>query len=76
MEHKESNQNKQKSQRKIKIIFKHVFWALKRTLSLRRSFEYPKHMFWLKNKKIIFSYALLFVYSAHLVFMGCLTHKN
>ena len=23
------------------------------------SFEYPQHMFWLKNKKIIFSYALL-----------------
>ena len=23
------------------------------------SFEYPQHMFWLRNKKIIFSYALL-----------------
>ena len=24
------------------------------------SFEYPQHMFWLRNKKIIFSYALLY----------------
>ena len=24
------------------------------------SFEYPKHMFWLRNKKINFSYALLY----------------
>ena len=24
-----------------------------------RSFEYPQHMFWLRNKKIIFSHALL-----------------
>ena len=23
------------------------------------SFEYPQHMFWLRNKKIIFSYTLL-----------------
>ena len=23
------------------------------------SFEYPQHMFWLRNKKIYFSYALL-----------------
>ena len=32
---------------------------LKRTVSSRRFFEYPQHMFWLRNKKIIFSYALL-----------------
>ena len=42
--------------------FKHVFWVLKRTVSLRwwcskepsiwdGSFEHPQHMFWLKNKK-------------------------
>ena len=30
---------------------KHVFWVPKRTVSSRRSFEYPQHMFWLRNKK-------------------------
>ena len=32
-----------------------MFWVLKRTVSLRRSFEYPQHIFWLRNKKIKFS---------------------
>ena len=31
-----------------------MFWVLKRTLSLRGSFEYAQHMFWLRNKKTIF----------------------
>ena len=31
--------------------FKHVFWVLKRTISWDGSFEYPQHMFWLRNKK-------------------------
>ena len=38
--------------RKIKNMFLPMFWMLKRTVSLR-------HMFWLRNKKIIFCYALL-----------------
>ena len=29
------------------LQFKHVFWVLKRD----GSFEYPQHMFWLRNKK-------------------------
>ena len=33
--------------------FKHVFWVLKRSVSLT-FFEYPQHMFWLRNKKNIF----------------------
>ena len=32
---------------------------LKRTVSLRRFFWYSQHMFWLRNKTIIFSYTLL-----------------
>ena len=32
-----------------------MFWVLIRD----GSFEYPQHMFWLRNKKITFSYALL-----------------
>ena len=28
-----------------------MFWVLKRTVSLRRFFMYPQHMFWLRNKK-------------------------
>ena len=31
-----------------------MFWVLKKTVSLRRLFEYPQHMFWLRNKKNIF----------------------
>ena len=33
--------------------FKHAFWVLKITVSLS-SFEYPQHMFWLRNEKIFF----------------------
>ena len=33
--------------------------VLKRTVSLKLFFEYRQHMFWLRNKKIIFGYALL-----------------
>ena len=32
-----------------------MFWVLKRTLSLRHFYEYPQHMFWLRNKKNKFS---------------------
>ena len=35
-------------------LIKHMLIVLKRTVSLRRSFEYPQHMFWLRNKKSIF----------------------
>ena len=28
-----------------------MFWVLRRTVSLRRSFEYPQHMFRLRHKK-------------------------
>ena len=31
-----------------------MLWLLKRTVSMRRFFEYPQHMFWLRNKKTIF----------------------
>ena len=30
---------------------KHVFWVLKRTGSLKLSFEHPQHMFWMRNKE-------------------------
>ena len=33
--------------------FKHLFWVLKRTIS-DCSFEYPQHMFYLRNKKFKF----------------------
>ena len=37
-----------------------MFWMLDiRTLSLRQFFEYPQHMFWLRNRKIIFNCTLL-----------------
>ena len=32
---------------------KHMLWVLKRTVSTRRSFEHPKYMFKLIDKKII-----------------------
>ena len=35
------------------------FGCSKEPSHLDGSFEYPQHMFWLRNKKIIFSYALL-----------------
>ena len=38
---------------------KHLFWVLKRTVSLRRFFWVPQHMLWSRNKKICFSYTLL-----------------
>ena len=48
-------------QLRIKIVYKydyfltrqskHMFWVFKRAISSRRSFEYPQHMFWLRNKK-------------------------
>ena len=44
--------------------FKHVFWELKRTVSLRRSFEYPQHMFWLRNEKNNFQ---LLVHMSHIL---------
>ena len=40
----------------LKIIFlisqpKHMLWVLKRTVSMRQSFEHAKHMFRLKDKE-------------------------
>ena len=32
---------------------KHMVWVLKRTVSMRRSLEHPKHMFKLMGKKTI-----------------------
>ena len=50
--------------RKIAIIFLSInlnmyFWCSKEPSHRDSSFEYPQHMFWLRNKKIVFSYALL-----------------
>ena len=36
-----------------------MFWVIERTVSLRRFFEYPQHMFLMSIKKINFWYALL-----------------
>ena len=33
----------------------HMLWVLKEPSHWDRSFEYPQHMFWLRNKKISFS---------------------
>ena len=38
--------------------FKHMFWVLKRTVSMRRSFEYPQHVL-VEKKETYFWYALL-----------------
>ena len=35
------------------------FWCSKEPCHRDGSFEYPQHMFWLRNKKNIFSFALL-----------------
>ena len=50
--------------RKIAIIFLSIslnicFGRSKEPSHRDGSFEYPQHMFWLRNKKIIFSFALL-----------------
>ena len=55
---------KQNIQHKIAIIFLSISlnmcFGCSKEPSLRDgSFEYPQHMIWLRNKKIIFSYALL-----------------
>ena len=55
---------KQKFQRKIVIIFLYIslnmcFGCSKEPSHRDGSYEYPKQMFWLRNKKIIFSYALI-----------------
>ena len=55
---------KQKNQRKIVIIFlpirlKMCFGCSKEPSHPYGSFEYPQHMFWLRNKKINFCYTLL-----------------
>ena len=36
-----------------------MFWCSKEPSHWDGSFEYPQHMFWMRFKKIIFSYALL-----------------
>ena len=38
----------------LTLQFSCTFWVLKRTVSLRRFFEYQKHMFWLRKKKNYF----------------------
>ena len=45
-----------KNQRQIVIIFLpyYVLGAQKNRLKRDGSFEYPQHMFWLRNKKIVF----------------------
>ena len=53
-----------KNQRKIAIIFLSIslnmcFGCLREPSHCESSFEYPQHMFWLRIKKIIFSYILL-----------------
>ena len=48
---------KEKKRKSVNIFLSiscNMFWVLKRTVSLRRFFEYPQHMFWLRNKKNIF----------------------
>ena len=34
--------------------FEHMFWVLEEPSQWDGSFEYPQHMFWLRNKKINF----------------------
>ena len=34
------------------FVIRQMFWMLIRTFSM--SFEYPQHMFWLRDKKVIF----------------------
>ena len=51
-------------ERKIGNIFLSIdinmcLWCLKEPSHQDGSFEYPQHMFWVKNKKIIFNYAHL-----------------
>ena len=53
-----------KKLRKIAIIFLSIslnmcFGCSKEPSHRDGSFEFPQHMFWLRNKYIIFSYALL-----------------
>ena len=43
----------------LSIISNMFFWCSKERSHGDGSFEYPQHMFWLRNKKIIFSYTLL-----------------
>ena len=55
---------KQKIKRKIEIIFLSIslnmcFGCSNEPSRRDGSFEYPQHMFCLKNKKIIFNYAFL-----------------
>ena len=40
----------------LRSQFKHVFWVLKRTASMRLSVEFTKDMFWLPNKKKSFKH--------------------
>ena len=55
---------KQNFERKIAIIFLSIYLNMgfecsKEPSHRDDSFEYPQHMFWLRNKKKKFSYALL-----------------
>ena len=40
-------------------VLAYVLGAQKNRLIENSYFEYPQHMFWLRNKKIIFRYTLL-----------------
>ena len=48
--------------------FKHLFWVLKTTVSLRHTFEYPQYMFWLLNL-ITYSYLGVAVPALFCIFM-------
>ena len=56
--------SKAKIQRKIAIFFLSISWNIfcgcsKKPSHWDGSFEHPQHMFWLRNKNIIFRYTLL-----------------
>ena len=49
---------------------KHVFWVLKKNVSSRPTFQYPQHMFWLRNKKTNFQLHILIWGPAHVIREG------
>ena len=61
---KHRRQLRKNNLRKVANIFLYIslnmcFGCLKEPSHRDGSFEYPQHVFWLKNKKNIFNYALL-----------------
>ena len=66
MQHSDSRsfKDKQNSFHKIVHIFLPIsfnirFWCSKEPSHRDCSFEYPQHMFWLGNRKLIFGYTLI-----------------